>query len=115
MTSKFKSKLEMVEFVEKKLLEQGERSMSLGDTYCAYRGADGRKCAAGHLIDDEHYHPSLEKKMVEIDAGVNAALTQSGIPVGWLDLVSKMQSVHDHASPTSWNTSFSIIKANICE
>jgi hypothetical protein len=28
---------------------------------CKYRGANGTKCAIGHLIPDEQYHPCLEK------------------------------------------------------
>ena len=27
---------------------------------CAYRGDEGRKCAAGHLIPDEDYNPAYE-------------------------------------------------------
>lgn len=30
---------------------------------CAYRGADGRKCAIGHCIPDEAYDPKMEGHM----------------------------------------------------
>lgn len=33
---------------------------SLGKGQCCYRGQDGLKCAAGHLIPDELYTPGLE-------------------------------------------------------
>lgn len=36
-----------------------ERSVDAHGT-CAYRGEDGRKCNAGHLIPDELYTPDLE-------------------------------------------------------
>lgn len=33
---------------------------SLADVGCAYRGAEGRRCAIGFLITDEKYSPGLE-------------------------------------------------------
>lgn len=27
---------------------------------CLYRGPDGKKCAIGHVIPDEHYRPEME-------------------------------------------------------
>jgi hypothetical protein len=44
---------QLIEFVEKKLLEQGK--MSMGENGCRYRGDDGCKCGIGHLIPDELY------------------------------------------------------------
>lgn len=41
-----------------KLLAQGRQSR---DSYCLYRNGVCR-CAIGHLIDDEHYHPGMEHK-----------------------------------------------------
>ena len=31
---------------------------------CAYRAENGRKCAVGHLIEDEDYDPYVERKSV---------------------------------------------------
>ncbi len=49
--------------VLEKLLAQGCRSR-LGDShidsYCAYRGNNGTKCAIGHLIPDELYKEEIE-------------------------------------------------------
>jgi hypothetical protein len=40
---------------------QGFRpSVTLDNPGCAYRGAEGLKCAAGHLIPDDDYRESME-------------------------------------------------------
>jgi hypothetical protein len=45
------------------LLAQGRPSFSV-DKGCMYRGPEGSKCAAGHLIPDEHYTPGLEGRSI---------------------------------------------------
>ena len=45
--------------VYKGLREQGFKK-SMDGCGCAYRGADGRKCAAGFLIADEEYSSAME-------------------------------------------------------
>jgi hypothetical protein len=42
------------------LRAQGKASVSEDDEYCLYRSADGCKCAAGMLIRDEDYEPTME-------------------------------------------------------
>lgn len=43
------------------ILKQG--CLSLDDKgYCLYRGPNGTKCAAGHLIPDDKYDPKMENK-----------------------------------------------------
>lgn len=44
-----------------KLLAQGKQSRN---GYCLYRNLDC-KCAIGHLIDDEYYHPGMEYQGIE--------------------------------------------------
>lgn len=44
--------------VVRAVIAQGRPSMRGGA--CAYRGDDGCKCAAGHLIPDEKYDPVME-------------------------------------------------------
>ncbi len=43
------------------LLAQNQRSSSDSHS-CAYRGNNGLMCAAGAVLPDEHYKPSLEGK-----------------------------------------------------
>jgi hypothetical protein len=74
------------------LLTQNARSTD--GRKCLYRGPNGNKCAAGCLIDDEHYNPSLENKSA-LSADVEVALLSSGIPAGALSLVGSLQSIHD--------------------
>lgn len=59
---------------------------------CSYRTADGLKCAAGHLIEDEHYYPALEGNLAW-GASVRPALKASGVPDS--SLVSALQVAHD--------------------
>jgi hypothetical protein len=42
------------------LHSQGWKKSVDADGECFYRGDDGCKCAAGHLIPDEDYDPSME-------------------------------------------------------
>lgn len=89
------------------LLKQGEKSVLRWNpeartmVKCAYRGDEGRKCAAGVLIPDSLYN--AEWNTVSIGAlppEVRAAL-------GWdntelFRLVCQLQSVHDDGRPDNW-------------
>lgn len=94
--------LELLDYVQSKIVEQGGLSVNDRGT-CAYRGNEGRKCAAGQLIPDEKYshefegytccsnsalgtdHPSLKISQCLRDCGHNPKA------VGWLQLI------HDRA------------------
>lgn len=82
------------------LIGQGEKSqrlsMKYGTPMCAYRGADGAKCAAGCLIDDSEYIESLE--------GVNwGSLVEGGmVPTAHRELIDDLQSTHDKYNPVDW-------------
>lgn len=76
------------------LVHQGVPSIdSLGD--CMYRCGD-LKCAAGHLILDEHYVEDIEGKPCCYES-VQQALLLSGVPDDPMteDFVSKLQKAHD--------------------
>lgn len=49
----------IVDHVSAAIVEQGAPSQKASGM-CMYRGPNGRKCAAGHLIPDELYHEGLE-------------------------------------------------------
>lgn len=84
------------------LMTQKVRSEGI-DGGCAYRGADGRQCAIGCLIEDEYYLPEIE-----------GTTNQNGLVIfaiklsGWdidsksLQVYTHMQDVHDRISPEDW-------------
>ena len=61
---------------------------------CLYRGPNGRKCAAGWLIDDAHYDESLEG-MTADRSDVVDALVASGVARQDIGFVRDLQRVHD--------------------
>jgi hypothetical protein len=75
------------------VIKQGARSVE--DGACVYRTEDGRKCVVGQLIDDAHYHPSLEGRRAGYPS-VIAALKQSGVD-GAGALLAALQDAHDNA------------------
>jgi len=50
---------EVFDIVSNHLLTQGKMSVGI-DGFCAYRGENGMKCAAGVLIPDDQYKPAME-------------------------------------------------------
>lgn len=68
---------------------------------CLYRGPHGRKCAAGHLIKDKHYDPSIEGEGVgcSVTSGKLSNATQrllkSGVRKHQLKFVQRLQGIHD--------------------
>lgn len=89
------------------LITQNARAIAgkdvMGEPKCAYRGADGTKCAVGCLIADEAYRPELEGKNCEASIVVDA-LAKSGIPVSFEDgeFLREIQRIHDFAEPADW-------------
>ena len=79
------------------LIKQRVRSMLPGDNLCAYRGADGTKCAVGALIADEYYHFGLETNTVYNPCVLEAL--QLSIKRETTDdeerLLKAMQDIHD--------------------
>ena len=59
---------------------------------CAYRAENGRKCAVGHLIEDEDYDPYMERKSVT-HLHLRGYLPKlSDVSV---ELLVKLQNAHD--------------------
>ena len=87
------------------VVAQGRPSIENG--FCLYRAPNGCKCALGHLIADEHYHPGLENTTANSTA-LRKALAASGMDVGGIDaeadmlnrsdLLMALQVAHDHAA-----------------
>lgn len=80
---------ETFEIVWNGLKAQGfERSLMRGN--CAYRGPNGAKCAAGHLIPDDEYSADMEGRHCLAIAGGDLFFGSNPC------LVSSCQAVHDH-------------------
>ena len=87
---------EIFEKVKTHLLTQNAKSMI--DGTCLYYGPNGLKCAVGCLIEDEHFDPEHNGKLVS-DEVVLQMLHKSGIDAhgtGTLSLLRKLQFLHDH-------------------
>jgi hypothetical protein len=93
---KFETAQQIFDYVYNALKKQGRRSVrSNPDTAaCLYRAPNGDKCAAGHLITDEHYTAALEGLPVNY-LDVSMALMASGVPFDRLKLVDDLQLAHD--------------------
>lgn len=79
------------------LLTQGEKSL-IG-TKCAYRGAEGRKCAVGCLIPDKLYYPALEGNYVYVEK-LKEVLAKAGQHS--LFFLSQLQFIHDESAVEDW-------------
>ena len=107
MTSK-----EVFNHVKNHLLTQGVRSLlayreskSVG---CAYRDNGKQlKCAAGSLISDEEYDPSIE-------GNTWTTLVNSGkVPFEHSMLIDDLQKIHDVSSPNEWETELNFLEEKI--
>ncbi len=98
------NKQEIFDKAARGVLEQG--GPSIDEDGCMYRAPNGRKCAAGHLIADEHYNPRCENGVVdpqEYGTGyaarcVRKALIASGVPPELHLFVRSLQKAHDEVS-----------------
>jgi hypothetical protein len=82
---------EIFNTVATKLLAQGVAAAS-PDGKCFYRGPNGTKCAAGHLIPDENYSETLEHK----PASNELVMKAMGIDETDKRLVRTLQGAHDN-------------------
>lgn len=82
---------ETFDFVARALVAQGKPAIT--DHTCCYRGDNNTRCAVGHLIPDDRYHPGLERRMAT-DRELVDILCDLGHSV---DLCARLQSAHDSA------------------
>ena len=80
--------------VARHLLRQDEKSIRPNG--CAYRGEEGLKCAAGCLIGDDEYDPSLEGKLWV------SLVNDRKVCSNHSYLIEKLQVVHDSQPPECW-------------
>ena len=99
--------------VQKHLLKQNEKSES-GIDGCKYRSDTGLSCAVGCLMTDDIYDSSLEGNNLK-DIRVRQALTPI-VGVDYelrllkLDLLQRLQEVHDHEPVEHWERDLAKIK-----
>lgn len=96
---------EVFDWVAYNLLKQNQVSKIVypGDhrSFCAYRGDNGNKCAAGWLMSDDEYKPEFEQ---------HSWLTLSYrkiVPDAHLRLVRSLQDIHDGTPPRKWKCGLS--------
>jgi hypothetical protein len=62
---------------------------SMRGTGCSYRGAEGRKCAAGFLISDEQYRSDME------GYGIKQVIADFNLDLPEISFISSLQGIHD--------------------
>lgn len=69
--------------------ERSMRKNEYGDRICAYRGEDGLKCAAGHLMPNTTFRKSME--------GNDVSSISFFRKLGFLTMVANLQRIHDES------------------
>ena len=87
------------------LLKQDKQSYKGKDSACAYRGEEGRQCAAGCLIGDNEYREGWENTTW-------GRLADNGnVPEQHRLLITDLQQVHDFSSPCNWREKLNLVAA----
>jgi hypothetical protein len=109
---------EIFDTVVNHLRQQGARSvltqerilqLDLADGTCAYRAANGYKCAAGALIQDEEYAPEMEGKNIAFiirGFGYDPPISLIDRLYPHLELINKLQRLHDAREISEWENTF---------
>jgi hypothetical protein len=99
------NKQEIFDTTTRALLAQGRPSFNPAEGTCLYRGPDGTKCAIGHLIPDDAYHPDMENLRAWADRVMEAAGFDG--PTGAQSaagmFLAELQSAHDEPARTDFN------------
>lgn len=109
-----KTRQELFTQIETHLINQNERSHDSTLRFCRYRDSNGRKCAIGAAIDDEHYSEEFEG--IELGTDIHefegdeskrlaliAALEKSGVNSADFGMLARLQKVHDNHAIDSWS------------
>lgn len=91
---------EVFDQVATHLLTQNQKSLQFCNDnildLCMYRGAGTLKCAAGCLIADEEYDPTLEK------ASWKTLVKRDIVPKEHSTLIIDLQCIHDRTEVSEW-------------
>lgn len=114
---------EIVDFVESKLKEQGQKSNLIvnGIDKCFYRVekcGSVLKCAVGHLIPEKLYDPSMEAETVSSILDTFPALKPHLLPSDLpryegVAILKEIQHIHDFSPISSWPKAFAKLRAHI--
>ena len=105
---KFKTELELVDYVIEKLTAQSRKSVSPDNEYmCMYRGSNGSKCATGWLIDDADYATEMETKSAR-----TLQLKWGIFQEEYMLSIYKLQSIHDSYEVEEWPKEFAGLRAS---
>jgi len=86
---------ELYDYIVEAIVKQGRPSVGDNDR-CLYRGPDGLKCAAGHVIPDSFYSEFIEEDTGVLQLRLKGRLPKSLVPR--VDLICDLQVAHDAAS-----------------
>jgi hypothetical protein len=75
--------------------KQSVDSFNGGGNQCAYRGANGAKCAAGHLIPDENYDEEFEGCGIGSLLNRYPMLFNEAMNQECVSFIKEMQAIHD--------------------
>src|SRR3990167_10848904 len=102
------TKQEIFDKIALHLLRQNKKSVNKSG-FCAYRGTNGLKCAAGCLIDDLEYKPEMEihnfGMVFTTDNGINVfdeLLKNKPYLYDNLELIKTLQRIHDNHNVCEW-------------
>lgn len=100
------------------VLTQGVKSVDpVFSEECAYRTPDGKKCAVGFLIDDEHYDPDIELNGVKDDIVLDSVEASLGYDLDGqaISMLGDLQNAHDFSDDDGFAKWFEIKARNIAE
>lgn len=90
---------EVFDIVAAHMLKQNQKSKRFikdSSGYCAYRGDNGLKCAAGCLIPDAIYNRNFENVSWQLLVAFHH------FPYNHATLITKLQYIHDNYEPKNW-------------
>ena len=90
-----KSATEVIDFVKRHLMKQNRNSVS-EQGFCNYRGINDTKCAAGCLIPDEDYKPSMERRLWK------GLIRAYNFTDSHQKLIEELQNIHDSFEVSEW-------------
>jgi hypothetical protein len=102
---------ELYDYIVEAIVKQGRPSVGDNDR-CLYRGPDGLKCAAGHVIPDSMYSELMENRSILDLSGFGKAPKSL---VHHAELISRLQDAHDAASSGKFLDAFLSTVSRVAE
>ena len=96
--------LEIIDFVEAKLTEQGCQSKNEKGE-CLYRGPNNTKCGIGHIISDEKYREDMEGRDI-----IGLIIKDLFPETKHKSLLRDIQMIHDSEPASDWPIYFSRLR-----